>query len=170
MTKHNKSVCEPKHFEALFNMHSTLLINYIYYKCGDFNLAEDMVQEAFILLWNNCEKVNYDEALFYLKRVANNNFLNSVKHQKVVLNYKKFKGSGVNNESPEFLFEEKEFMKKLQDAIAILPEKQREVFLLNRIDKMTYKEIAALLNLSVKAVEKRMHNALVVLREKLGNI
>ena len=35
---------------------------------------------------------------------------------------------------------------------------------------MTYKEIAALLNLSVKAVEKRMHNALVVLREKIGNI
>ena len=69
-----------------------------------------------------------------------------------------------------FLFEEKEFMKKLQDAIAILPEKQREVFLLNRIDKMTYKEIAVLLNLSVKAVEKRMHNALIVLREKIGNI
>ena len=170
MTKPNKSVCESKHFESLFNTHSTVLRNYIYYKCGDYNLAEDIVQEAFIRLWNHCDKVNYDEALFYLKRIANNNFLNTVKHQKVVLNYSKFKGSEVNNESPEFLYEEKEFMKKLQDAIAVLPEKQREVFLLNRIDKMTYKEIAALLNLSVKAVEKRMHNALVILREKIGNI
>ena len=170
MTKHKKSVCEPKHFEALFNTHSTLLRNYIYYKCGDFDLAEDMVQEAFIRLWNTCEKVNYDEALFYLKRIANNTFLNTIKHQKVVLNYNKFIGPEINNESPEFIFEEKEFMKKLQDSIADLPEKQREVFLLNRIDKMIYKEIAALLNISIKAVEKRMHNALVVLRKKIGPI
>ena len=170
MTKRKKSVCESKHFESLFNTHSKVLRNYIYYKCGDYNLAEDMVQEAFIRLWKHCDKVHYDEALFYLKRIAYNTFLNTVKHQKVVLNYSKFKGSEVNNESPEFLFEEKEFMKNLQDAIALLPEKQREVFLLNRIDKMTYKEIAALLNLSVKAVEKRMHNALVILREKIGNI
>jgi RNA polymerase sigma-70 factor (ECF subfamily) len=49
-----------------------------------------------------------------------------------------------------------------------LPEKQRLVFLLSRIEKMTYKEIAELLDISVKAVEKRMHKALVSLRESIS--
>ncbi|MEL7378209.1 MAG: sigma factor-like helix-turn-helix DNA-binding protein, partial [Bacteroidota bacterium] len=48
-----------------------------------------------------------------------------------------------------------------------LPEGQRTVFLMNRSDGKTYKEIAELLGLSVKAVEKRMHGALVHLRKSV---
>ena len=73
-------------------------------------------------------------------------------------------------ESPEYLILEKEFMEKLSDAIAQLPDKQREVFLLNRVEKKTYKEIAEMSGVSVKAVEKSMHKALVKLREKIGNV
>jgi len=170
MSVNNKSVCESKHFEAIFNTHSTTLRNYIYYKCGDTDLAKDIVQESFINLWNNCSKVVFEEALFYLKRVASNRFLNAVKHQNIVLNYSKQKVSDVNLESPEFIIEEKEFLIKLQSAIQRLPEKQRTVFLLNRIDKKTYAEIADLLELSVKAIEKRMHIALKTLRKEIGNI
>jgi len=170
MSVNNKSVCESKHFEAIFNEHSTTLRNYIYYKCGDSDLAKDIAQESFINLWNNCSKVAFEEALFYLKRVASNRFLNSVKHQNIVLNYSKQKVSDVNLESPEFIIEEKEFLIKLQSAIQRLPEKQRTVFLLNRIDKKTYAEIADLLELSVKAIEKRMHIALKTLRKEIGNI
>jgi RNA polymerase sigma-70 factor (ECF subfamily) len=65
---------------------------------------------------------------------------------------------------------EKEFMDKLERTIDSLPEKQKEVFLLNRIEKKKYKEIAEQLDISVKAVEKRMHLALVVMRDKIGNI
>ena len=97
-------------------------------------------------------------------------FLNQIAHQKVVLNYNLMGGKESTNESPEFLMEEKEFMDKLQNAIADLKEGQREVFLLNRIDKKTYKEIAEMLSISVKAVEKRMQLALKQLREKVGNI
>ena len=61
-------------------------------------------------------------------------------------------------------------MDKLQNAISDLKEGQREVFLLSRIDKKTYKEIAEMLSISVKAVEKRMTLALKQLREKVGNI
>ena len=61
-------------------------------------------------------------------------------------------------------------MDKLQAAIAELSEAQREDFLLNRIDKKTYNEIAEMLDISVKAVEKRMHNALKQLRKLVKNI
>ena len=63
------------------------------------------------------------------------------------------------------MMEYDELSKQLKSAIGQLPDGQRETFLLNRIDKMTYAEIAELQGVSVKAVEKRMHKALVKLRE-----
>ena len=134
------------------------------------DLTEDIVQDAFVTLWQNCHKVTYGEALYYLKRVAYNNYLNTAKHQKVVLKYNQRKIDEVNLETPEFKLEEQEFMQRLQEAVSALPEKQREVFLLNRVDKMTYKEIAHLLELSVKAVEKRMSQALISLREQISEL
>ena len=86
--------------------------------------------------------------------------------KKVVLSYNLIGRKETTNESPEFIMEEKEFMDKLQNAISDLKDGQREVFLLNRIDKKTYKEISELLSISVKAVEKRMHLALKQLRRK----
>jgi RNA polymerase sigma-70 factor (ECF subfamily) len=97
-------------------------------------------------------------------------FLNDIKHQKVVQNYRKHNENKSTNESPEFIMLEKEFMEKLESTIDNLPEKQREVFLMNRIEKMKYKEIALHLDISVKAVEKRMHQALVVMRKEIGDV
>lgn len=170
MTNEAKSVCEQINYEQLFNTHSKTLYNFVYYKCGDKQQAEDIVQDAFIKLWNNCSKVVFEKAKSYLYTVARNLFLNEVAHQKIVLQHRAIPKSDSTNESPEFILEEQEFMKKLKDAIASLPEKQREVFLLSRIDKKKYAEISEIVGISVKAVEKRMSLALMALREKLGNI
>ena len=51
-----------------------------------------------------------------------------------------------------------------------MPEKQREVFLLSRIDKKKYVEIADIVGVSVKAVEKRMSKALLTLKEQIGKV
>ena len=58
-----------------------------------------------------------------------------------------------------------EFQQQLEATLAELPDGAREVFLLNRIDGLKYREIAELLGISQKAVEKRMHRALVSMRE-----
>ena len=166
----DKNVCNPKVFREVFNKNAETLRNFMYYKCGDIDLAEDFVQESFVKLWDNCSKVIEEKAKSFLFTVANNLFLNNVAHQKVVLKHQQVARPHTTNESPEFLLEEKEFMLKLEKAIQELPEKQREVFLLNRIDKKKYKEIADLLDISVKAVEKRMSQALKTLREKIGKI
>ena len=71
---------------------------------------------------------------------------------------------------PPWSKKEEEFKTKLQNAIAALTEGQREVFLMNRIDGKKYKEIAEILNLSQKAVEKRMSGALKALRLQIENI
>ncbi|MBQ4822138.1 RNA polymerase sigma factor [Aquimarina sp. MMG016] len=166
----SRSVCDQPVFSKLFTTHAQTIRNHIYYKCGDVEQAEDIMQEAFIKLWNNCKKVFFDKAKAFLYKVATNLFYNQVAHQKVRLEYAGLPHSSKNIESPDFIMEEKEFMDKLQNAIADLPEGQREVFLLNRIDKKTYNEIAEMLGISVKAVEKRMHNALKELRKLVKNI
>ncbi len=166
----SKSVCDSIVFQELYENHSKTLHNFIYYKCGNQAQAEDLVQEAFIKMWNNCAKVIYEKAKSFLYTVTNNLFLNEVAHKKVVLKFNQIPVKEHTNESPDFLMEEEEFKEKLEKAISDLTEGQREVFLLNRIDKKTYKEIAELLEISVKAVEKRMHGALVNLRGKIGNI
>ena len=63
--------------------------------------------------------------------------------------------------------QESEFKLRLEQAISELPETQREVFLMNRIDKLTYAEIAERLGVSVKAIEKRMGKALKHMRLKI---
>jgi len=166
----SKSVCKPKVYESLFKEHANNLRNFLYYKFGNIESAEDIVQESFIKLWQKCADVVFEKAKSFLFTVAINLFLNEKNHEKVVLKYKKTPQNKINIESPEFIMLENEYMVKLQNVLANLPDGQREVFLLNRIDKKTYKEIADLLNISVKAVEKRMHNALLYVREKIGNI
>ena len=163
-----KSVCESKAFEELYSNYSKSLYNFIYYKCGSQDQAEDLVQEAFIKMWNNCAKIIFEKAKSFLYTVANNLFLNEVAHKKVILKYNKIPTVDSTNEDPEFILEEKEFMVKLQNAISSLTDGQREVFLMSRIDKKSYKEIAELLSISVKAVEKRMHGALLKMRSKIN--
>ncbi len=170
MQQSSKSVCEQPVFTKLFETHAEAVRNFIYYKCGDLEQAEDVMQEAFIKLWHHCKKVLFEKAKGFLCTVANNLFLNQVAHKKVRLEYAKIPHSNKNVESPDFVMEEKEFLEILQKAIADLPTSQREVFLLNRIDKKTYSEIAEMLDISVKAVEKRMHNALKQLRKLVKNI
>ncbi len=163
-------MCDEKTYELFFKTHSKVFRNYIYYKCGDIQQAEDIVQDTFIKLWKNCAKVALKKAKSYMFTLANNAFLNQVAHKKVVLEYQKTIMRQQTNESPEFILEEKEFLLKLNKAIADLPEKQRVVFLLSRIDKKKYREISELLGISIKAVEKRMSQALDTLRKKISNI
>nr|WP_321228188.1 RNA polymerase sigma-70 factor [uncultured Psychroserpens sp.] len=170
MSKDQQKICQEKTFETVYKQYSKELRRFIFFKTQDLDKAEDILQETFIKLWDNCGKVNYDSVKGYLYTIATNTFLNTIKHDKVVRKHQDALVMHKNNESPEFIMLEKEFMDKLERTIDALPEKQKEVFLLSRIEKKKYKEIADQLDISVKAVEKRMHLALVVIREKIGNI
>ncbi|CAM1341703.1 RNA polymerase sigma factor [Tenacibaculum amylolyticum] len=171
MKEDEKSLCDSKVFEEVYKANVTALRNYIYYKSGDIDMAEDIVHDCFMKVWNNCSKIVYGTVKAFLYKIASNTFLNKVKHKKIVLEHQKLAPSKTTtNEDPEFVLEEKEFLKKLQTAIAELPEKEREVFLLNRIDKKKYREIADLLNISIKTVEKRMTGALKKLRGQIEGI
>jgi len=171
MEKENQpGICEELTFAAFFRSNAKALRNYLYYKFGNEEQAEDVTQEAFIKLWENCANVPPEKAKSFLYTVANNTTLNHIAHQKVVLEYaKKAPGRHTDNEAPDYIMEEEQFKVKLQKAIDKLSEAQRTAFLLNRIDGKKYHEIADMLGISVKAVEKRIHGALLELRKEIEN-
>lgn len=163
------NICEEQVYEQLFMDHYTKLRNYLYYKYGDIAKAEDIVQDSYAKLWQNCANIVYEAAKSYLYKVANNASLNALRHLKIVRKHEQIPQEIMTFETPDFQLEEKEFLIQLQNAIQTLKPKHREAFLLHRIDKKSYAEIAVLLNISVKAVEKRIHLALLSLKNTLGN-
>ncbi|MBD3582441.1 RNA polymerase sigma factor [Flavobacterium selenitireducens] len=164
-------VCEEGLFSRIFTQQARSLRNYLVYKFGDSEKANDLTQDAFAKLWENCADVPEEKAKSYLYTVANNAALNKIAHKKVVLAYaQNTTASAVTTESPEFVYEEEEFRTRLHHAIGNLSDAQRTAFLMNRIDGKKYHEIAELLEISVKAVEKRISGALVSLRREIGRI
>jgi RNA polymerase sigma-70 factor (ECF subfamily) len=167
----NTSLCDEVYFNEFYTAHIQSASNFAYYKCSNKDTSLDLAQEAFIKIWENCVTIEISKAKSYLFTVINNLFLNKVKHNKVVFEYAKSSPYlDVNNQSPEYLLEEEEFKEKLKKAIEDLTEREREVFLMNRIDGKKYREIAAMLEISQKAVEKRMSLALKKLRTKINGI
>ncbi len=163
-------VCNENIFSDFFSKHAKALRNFIYYKYGDEDSAADITQESFIKLWQNCKEVPLEKAKSYLYTIANNLSLNVVKHKKVVLNFEKNSVQNETNfETPDFIIEENEFEKQLNDAINQLTEAQRIAFLMSRIDGKKYSEIAEELGISVKAVEKRIHQALLSIKQSIKN-
>jgi RNA polymerase sigma-70 factor (ECF subfamily) len=165
-----KNVCQEPTYRELFYAHARHVRNFLCYKGASANEADDLAQEAFLRLWRDCAKVPFDKAKGFLFAVAGNLFLDEKKHEQVVLRFQRQTPAeeASDDENPHHDLETKELQDRLETAIAQLPENQRIVFLMNRMDKMKYAEIATALDLSVKAVEKRMHLALVELRQILG--
>ena len=167
MSRIEANVCDEAVYSGLYSSHSFQLRNYLYYKCGDMALAEDLTQESYVTLWQKCGEVIFSKAKSYLYTVGYRLLLDKFKSQKVALKFKKSAVEKVNKEDPHYQLRSKEFQEKIEEAISALPEAQREVFLMNRIDKISYKKIAEILELSETAVEKRMSKALHTLRSKI---
>lgn len=142
--------------------------NFIYFKCSDADLAEDLTQDVFIKLWEVRNRIDKKTIKSYLYTIAQNTTFNHLKRQQLHFKFIKNPSADREFDSPEKIMEMKEYDERLQRVMTELPDGGREVFLMNRLEDMTYNEIADRLGLSVKAVEKRMSKVLKIIREKLG--
>ena len=115
-----ENICKDELFNKVFEAHSTDLFNFLYYKYGADKNPHDIVQEAFIKLWNNCHKVVFAKARAFLFTVANNQMLSELAKNKTALKYAEVKPKGYSHETPEYIMEEKEYESKLESAIAEL--------------------------------------------------
>jgi len=168
MDKGEKGVCQEELYNKLFKAYAHELYKYLYYKYGEDNNPHDIVQEAFIKLWNNCANVFPEKARAFLYTVANNQMINDLARKKTVLKYQNEDHKTHSNETPAYVMEENEYRDQLKAALESLSEDQRSTLMMHRVEGMKLREIAEILGISQKAVEKRIYTAIAHLKEKLG--
>lgn len=155
-------------FEALFRTYYPFLCLYATRLIKDAAAAEEIVQELFIRLWEKRTDVDIETSVKnYLFRAVKNYCLNHIKHIKVKDEYfRKIQLHHNIEQSVDFEWDT-DLMQKIEEGIASLPEKRREIFKLSRLEGLKYREIADRLNVSIKTVETQMGIAIKTLRIKL---
>ncbi|MBN2165817.1 MAG: RNA polymerase sigma-70 factor [Marinilabiliaceae bacterium] len=135
---------------------------------GDQDLAENIVQEVFVNLWEKKDVLEIQSVQAYLVVSVRNRCRNEIKRQKVIRTYQ----SNFFQDAfqPEADFPDDFVMKKIMSVIDSMPEKRRKIFKLNRIEGMKYKEIALVMHISPKTVEIQIGKALKYLRENLAGL
>ncbi|MCK9416476.1 RNA polymerase sigma-70 factor [Candidatus Dojkabacteria bacterium] len=154
-------------FKKIFNKYYNNIRNYIYYLSGDIFLSEDIVQDTFLKLWET-DKVNDNTIKPFLFSISRNLYLNQYKKNRVKLEFINTQYERIENGSPEYILEYKEYDERIKKAISKLPTTCRTYFLLNRIDDMKYKDIANSFGVSVKTVEKHISRAMLLLKKDIN--
>lgn len=154
-------------FKNLFNAHFDAIRRFIFYRCSDSELASDIAQDLFTKIWEKGMKIDpvKDKALLY--KIASDLFVTRMRRKRVELNYVSSIQISNSSELPERGLELTQLSAAYSKVLSDMPEKLRTTFLMSRGDELKYHEIADRLNISVKAVEKRMNGALTILKRKL---
>ena len=156
-------------FKLLFDTYFEDVRRYVLYRSGDEDMATDIAQDTFMRVWEKQIEVDPQRVKGLLFKIAGDFFISQYRRKQVVNNFfNTFQPSGKCT-TPEDEINFIELKNAYEAALRSMPEKQRTVFLLNRIDELKYKEIADQLGLSVKAIEKRISLALEHLKTHLND-
>jgi len=156
-------------YKQTFDRYFDRLYHYAYTIVKENGEAKDIVQAAFIKLWEKRNEVNMDTAAKgYLYTSVYNLSLNTIRNRKTREGHHQQMIPG--SFSDLNTAEQKEIRKRITEAIEKLPGKCREVFYKSRYEGKKYAEIAAELGISVKTVEAQVGKALKMLREMLSDL
>ncbi len=147
------------------------LCAYIYGLSNDYDLAQDIVQNVMIKIWEDRKRMTSTKSIKkYLYRAAYNRMLNHWRDNKKLLSIEEKHLEAlhtyVENENHNSLKNQIELVRK---EIEKLPTRCRETFLLSKQEGLTHIEIADFMNVSLRTVEAQMHKAFKILRERLEN-
>ena len=157
--------------ESLFRDHYKGLCRFALGYVKQEEAAKEIVQNAFVSLWEKRETIDLSRQVkTYLTTTVRNRSLNYLR------DHKKFSADLLSLENlsqdagydqPDKLVET-EIREKIASAVEELPEKCREIFVLNRFENLKYQQIADKLQISVKTVETQMSKALQHMRIRLA--
>ena len=154
-------------FRKFFDKHHSYLYHFLLKKGVGEQQAEDLVQQAFVMIWEKRADIDPDKSLrSYLFRIAYTRMLNVFRDTKKFDEDSDLSKEESTSDTTE-LIEAKELGTAIEQAISSMPEKRQTVFRLCFIQEFTYKEAAEFLDVSVKTIENHMGLALKDLRAKL---
>jgi RNA polymerase sigma-70 factor, ECF subfamily len=157
--------------ELLFRKYYPRLCQYAYRSVKSPEIAEDIVQSVFLNIWKNREEwYPHCTPLMYLYRATKNQVINHLKHKTIenIADFIDINSLHIDEHTPEYAYLENECSSAIQSSIDRLPERCRLIFLMKKEDGLTYKEIAEILDISIKTVETQMVRAFRYLRENLA--
>ncbi len=161
---------EESAYAHLLRLYNKQLLVYVMAFTHDRNVAEDIIQNVFLKLWEYRNKLNPEYSIKnFLYRSCYNEFVNNYKKNKGITYFDK-----VFLETTESVALNDDFgvlEKKMEivfKGVSLLPDKCAEVFLLSKREGLTNIEIADYLNISLKTVEGHLTKAYSILRERLG--
>jgi len=156
-------------FKAIVNYFHAGIFNFLVFKVNDRAIAEDLLQDTFVRLWESRKTLDHNRSIkSYLFTIANNLALNHIRHENIVWRFKE--NPSLDRALPETPFEKltlKELETCIQKTIDKMSDKVRMVFLMCKVEGLSYKEIAERLGLSVATVESHMVKALRMIRADL---
>lgn len=156
-----------KDFKMIYDTHFDDLRRYLIYRSGDQDLSGDIAQNVFVKVWTKKIEIASGNIKSLLFKMATEEFISHIRRKKVEKEYTESIDLRLIREpdNNDDLLEKKVLFQK---ALNQLPEKQKTALLMNKIQGLTYKEIAEVLNLSQKAIEKRIGLALKALKQNLN--
>lgn len=158
-------------FRQLFDLYYAPLVHYSSYIIRSHSLAEEVVSEVFINLWNNRAKLlevhDFKKYIYTSTKYKTIDYIRKAKNLTFIhLDKQDFEECIIYN-NPEDIFIEEEVRERIEAAILRLPEKCRLVYRMIKEEQMKYNEVAELLDISPKTVENQMVIAMKRIREEL---
>lgn len=155
-------------FRQIYELYSQKLCYFLNYYTHDKQAIEEVVQEVFVKLWEERDSLNITFMKTYLYNSSRNRMLNYLRneHTRTVL-LERWAKMELEERQSQDCINRAEFFMYLQETIDELPAKCREIFLMSRDDRKTYKEIADEKEISIKTVEAQMGIALKRVRERM---
>jgi len=156
---------DEKAYEHLFKQYYVSLTAFANTFVHDLDMAEGIVQNVFVKLWEKRSQYEISSVKSYLMIAVRNgchNELKRVKHER------DFKSTVRMEDVIETTnYSDSGVMDLIAQVIELLPEQRRRIFKLNRLEGLKYREIAEKLSISPKTVEVQMGKALKFLRIRL---
>ena len=158
-------------FERLYNMYSGKLYNFIMrISSGNQYMAEEVVQSAFIRVWEVRERVEPESSFIsFLCTIAKNLLMNMYQRQTVEYVYNEYlKNTGVDRDSQTEESIDLRFLNEYIDSLAEeLPAQRKKIFILSKRQNYTNKEIAEMMGISDSTVATQLSLAVKFMREQL---
>ena len=158
-------------FKEIYIRYDKPLYLYAYNKLGNKEEARDVVHDVFAWMLHNRESIDLKTTLSgYLYKSVLNKIFNIFKHQKII---RKYVDEGehyvdIDTTETDYLVREKDISAMIQQEIALMPPRMREIYELKSKKYMTTKQIADQLGIAESTVTTQMKRAMKHLKVKLG--
>ena len=158
-------------FETIYRRHLPALYSITYKRLQHREQTEDVLQEVFARIWTGRERLQIEDLTAYLHAAVRNETINYItRNKKALAFYEPFEAIFLENDTPEGRLIARDLLDLVYAYAATLPEKKKQVFLLHVRNKLSTREIADELGISVKTAQNQLRSALQGLKPHLAPI